>query len=59
VAAIFTSSGELRAFSCELEEVDKIEKKTFGQDGFEWARDQVTVIEKELGIYDLAQFTPK
>jgi hypothetical protein len=41
------------------EEFDKIEKKTFGQDGFEWARDQVTVIEKELGIYDLAQFTPK
>ena len=41
------------------EEFDKIEKKTFGQDGFEWARDQVTVIEKELGIYDLAQFTPR
>jgi hemerythrin-like domain-containing protein len=41
------------------EEFDKIEKKTFGGDGFEWARDQVTVIEKELGIYDLAQFTPR
>jgi hemerythrin-like domain-containing protein len=41
------------------EEFDKIEKKTFGQDGFEWARDQVTTIEKEMGIYDLAQFTPR
>ena len=41
------------------EEFDKIEKKTFGQDGFEWARDQVATIEKEMGIYDLAQFTPK
>jgi hemerythrin-like domain-containing protein len=41
------------------EEFDKIEKKTFGQDGFEWARDQVTTIEKEMGIYELAQFTPK
>lgn len=41
------------------EEFDKIEKKTFGQDGFEWARDQVATIEKAMGIYDLAQFTPK
>ena len=41
------------------EEFDKIEKKTFGQDGFEWARDQVATIEKQMGIYDLAQFTPR
>ncbi|HKT70909.1 MAG TPA: hemerythrin domain-containing protein [Terriglobales bacterium] len=36
-----------------------IERKTFGGDGFEMYVDKVTVIEKQLGIYDLAQFTPR
>lgn len=42
----------------EIEE-SRRRRDTFGQDGFEWARDQVATIEKEMGIYDLAQFTPK
>jgi len=39
------------------EEFDKIERKTFGGDGFDMAVDQVTDIEKKLGIYDIAQYT--
>ena len=31
----------------------------FGDDGFEKMVDRVASIEKALGIYDLAQFTPK
>ena len=31
----------------------------FGEDGFEKMVDKVTNIEKTLGIYELAQFTPK
>ena len=38
---------------------DEIEHKTFGGDGFDIYLDKVTGIEKRLGIYDLAQFTPK
>ena len=37
---------------------DEIEHKTFGGDGFDIYLDKVTGIEKRLGIYDLAQFTP-
>ena len=33
--------------------------KLFGEDGFEKIVAQVAQIEKALGIYDLAQFTPK
>jgi hemerythrin-like domain-containing protein len=40
------------------EEFEKIERKTFGGDGFDMAVDQVTEIEKKLGIYDISQFTP-
>ena len=38
---------------------DEIEHKTFGGDGFDIYLDKVTGIEKRLGIYDLAQFTPR
>jgi hemerythrin-like domain-containing protein len=38
---------------------EEIEQKTFGGDGFEIYLDQVTAFEKYLGVYDLAQFTPK
>jgi hemerythrin-like domain-containing protein len=38
---------------------DEIEHKTFGGDGFDIYLDKVAGIEKRLGIYDLAQFTPK
>ena len=36
-----------------------IERKTFGGDGLDMAVDQVAGLEKQLGIYDLAQFTPR
>lgn len=41
------------------EQFEGIERKTFGGDGFDMAVDQVTALEKQLGIYDLTQFTPK
>lgn len=41
------------------EKFDKIERQTFGGDGFDIYVDKITAIEKQLGIYDLAQFTPR
>ena len=41
------------------EDFEKKEHALFGEDGFEKMVDQVASIEKSLGIYDLAQFTPK
>ncbi|HKD78463.1 MAG TPA: hemerythrin domain-containing protein [Candidatus Angelobacter sp.] len=41
------------------EEFERIERKTFGGDGFDMAVDQVTELEKQFGIYDIAQFTPE
>jgi hemerythrin-like domain-containing protein len=41
------------------EEFEKKENQLFGEDGFEKVVDRVAGIEKRLGIYDLAQFTPK
>jgi hemerythrin-like domain-containing protein len=41
------------------EQFEKNETRMFGQRGFEKFVDQVATIEKELGIYDLSQFTPK
>jgi hemerythrin-like domain-containing protein len=35
------------------------EKELFGRDGFEKIVKEVADLEKALGIYDLAQFTPK
>jgi hemerythrin-like domain-containing protein len=40
------------------EQFESIERKTFGGDGFDMAVDQVTELEKQFGIYDIAQFTP-
>ena len=40
------------------EEFERIERKTFGDDGFDMAVEQVTELEKQFGIYDIAQFTP-
>jgi hypothetical protein len=34
------------------------ENRLFGKEGFEKTVDQVAEIEKQLGIYDLAKFTP-
>lgn len=41
------------------EEFENNEHKRFGEDGFETMVNKVAAIEKELGIYDLAQFTPR
>lgn len=41
------------------EEFENNEKKLFGEDGFETMVNKVAGLEKSLGIYDLAQFTPK
>lgn len=41
------------------EEFEKKEHTLFGEEGFEKTVEQVAGIEKMLGIYDLAQFTPK
>jgi hemerythrin-like domain-containing protein len=41
------------------EQFESIERKTFGGDGFDIYEDKVTALEKQLGIYDLNQFTPK
>jgi hemerythrin-like domain-containing protein len=41
------------------EEFEKKEDQLFGENGFEKVVDRVAAIEKTLGIYDLAQFTPK
>ena len=41
------------------EQFESIERKTFGGDGFDIYVDKVAALEKQLGIYDLNQFTPK
>ncbi|WP_197910677.1 hemerythrin domain-containing protein [Mycobacterium noviomagense] len=41
------------------EDFEKKEHQLFGDDGFEKIVDRVAGIENRLGIYDLAQFTPK
>jgi hemerythrin-like domain-containing protein len=41
------------------EQFEKEEDRLFGEEGFEKTVDQVAGIEKQLGIYNLAQFTPK
>jgi hemerythrin-like domain-containing protein len=40
------------------EEFEKNEQKLFGKDGFESMVNKVADIEKQLGIYELTQFTP-
>jgi hemerythrin-like domain-containing protein len=41
------------------EDFERKEDQLFGEDGFEKMVDKVAGIEKRLGIYELAQFTPK
>jgi hemerythrin-like domain-containing protein len=41
------------------ERMEEAEHKVLGDEGFERSVAQVAVIEKELGIYDLKQFTPR
>jgi hemerythrin-like domain-containing protein len=40
------------------DDFEKKEDELFGEDGFFKVVDQVAALEKKLGIYDLAQFTP-
>ena len=40
------------------EEFENREDALFGDNGFETIVDRVSAIEKTLGIFDLAQFTP-
>jgi hemerythrin-like domain-containing protein len=46
-------------FAALGEDFEKKEHELFGADGFEKVVDKVAQIEKKLGIYELAQFTPK
>jgi hemerythrin-like domain-containing protein len=41
------------------EDFEKREHELFGEEGFEKMVEKVSQIERTLGIYDLAQFTPK
>lgn len=41
------------------DEFEKVEKQKFGEGGFESVLHRVEAIEKSLGIYDIAQFTPR
>lgn len=41
------------------ERMEEDEKKVLGDEGFEKSVDRVATIEKQLGIYELSQFTPK
>ena len=41
------------------EQFEEQEHRLFGDDGFHKAVEEVAAIEKQLGIYDLASFTPK
>jgi hemerythrin-like domain-containing protein len=41
------------------EEFEKIEHARFGEDGFAQMVEHIAALEKALGIYDLAQFTPR
>jgi len=50
------SAAEMDALGDQFE---KEEDRLFGDEGFAKTVDQVAAIEKQLGIYDLAQFTPK
>ncbi|MCE5346053.1 MAG: hypothetical protein LLG13_07180, partial [Bacteroidales bacterium] len=41
------------------EEFEDKEHELFGEDGFDTMVEKVANIEKQLGIYELSQFTPK
>ena len=46
-------------YSALGEDFEKKEHELFGAEGFEGIVDKVATLEKSLGIYDLAQFTPR
>ncbi len=46
-------------YSALGEDFENLEHKLFGKEGFEGVVDRVAEIEKQIGIYELSQFTPK
>ncbi len=48
-----------KEFAALGDQFEDKERKLFGKDGFEKIVDEVAGIEKQLGLYDLARFTPK
>ena len=50
---------EHREYDALGEDFEKKEHQLFGKQGFEGIVDKVAAIEKTLGIYELAQFTPR
>jgi hypothetical protein len=46
-------------FAALGEDFEKKEHQLFGKEGFEKMVDHLASIEESLGIYDLAQFTPR
>ena len=48
-----------REFEAMGEAFEKKEHELFGREGFEGVVAQVAALEKQLGLYDLAQFTPR
>lgn len=46
-------------FDAMAEDFERDEHRRFGQDGFHLYVDKVANLEKQLGIYDLSQFTPE
>jgi hemerythrin-like domain-containing protein len=46
-------------YDAMAEDFEKQEQQKFGEDGFEKIVHHVADIERKIGIYDLAQFTPK
>ena len=45
-------------FDAMAEDFERDEHQKFGQDGFHLYVEKVANLEKQLGIYDLSQFTP-
>ena len=46
-------------FDAMVENFERDEHRKFGEDGFEMMVDRVARLERALGIYDLAKFTPR
>jgi hemerythrin-like domain-containing protein len=55
----FRSVVSVDEFEAIAEDFEKDEHRKFGEDGFEKMVDRVAGLERALGIYDLAKFTPQ
>ena len=52
-------SGQRRGVVLGAEDFEEDEHRKFGEDGFEVMVERVAGLERALGIYDLAKFTPR